>query len=188
MQSRKQFLRKAAIGGMALTAGLSVVNQASAKILTDSSDTTLHSAGTVSAKEFRAGVMPRAQLSLAASKIAVDKASNANTREFASWELMEAIAVVDYLKDLGTPTVALDPGAQDFLNKLKSLEGSAFDKTYMQAEQANHEWLRDLAQQYLHGNDVKKSNADTYRLATVALFSFTEHVGLSKKINAELNA
>jgi len=58
----------------------------------------------------------------------------------------------------------------------------------MEAELGNHEWLRDLAQNYLDEPNAKAVSGDTYRLATVALFSFTEHVGLSKKINAELNA
>lgn len=144
----------------------------------------------VTAKDFRAGVMPRAQLSMQASKLAVDKATQKDAKEFAGWELMEAIAVINVLKDLGTPEAALSKEGQDFLTKLKGLSGNEFDKTYMQAELSNHEFLRDLAKTYLNGSNGNSSGSDieTIHLANLALFAFTEHVGLSKRIYGDLTA
>ncbi|MBC7458332.1 MAG: hypothetical protein H7235_08650 [Bdellovibrionaceae bacterium] len=52
-------------------------------------------------KEFRMGVIGPAELSLATSKIAATKASQKNAKEFAGFELTEAIAVTGVLKDLG---------------------------------------------------------------------------------------
>ncbi|HEY4325107.1 MAG TPA: DUF4142 domain-containing protein [Mucilaginibacter sp.] len=157
-------------------------------------NTNQHASDTVEAivteLEFRKGVIPRAQLSMLASQLAVAKATNKNTKEFAGFELMEAIAVIDVLKEVGTPVPAIDPNSQAFLSQLESLEGDIFDKAYMQAEQDNHEYLRDLAQNYLNGKAENLSAADpeVRRLAKVALYAFTEHVAMSKRINGELNA
>ncbi|HVU57275.1 MAG TPA: DUF4142 domain-containing protein [Puia sp.] len=181
-QSRKDFLKMTATGVVAITSGMLLQSFTHKEGILAG-----RGASVVSAKEFRDGVMPRAQLSMLASKIAVEKASQANAKEFAGWELMEAIAVIDFLKDLGTGVPDVGKDARDFIAKLHSLDGKAFDIEYMKAEQSNHEWLRDLAQNYLGSSDVKSSGGETYHLARVAVFAFTEHVGLSKKINAELN-
>ncbi|PWT96761.1 MAG: hypothetical protein C5B52_15050 [Bacteroidetes bacterium] len=182
-QSRKDFLKKSATGLVAISAGMLLESF----IPKERPLFEIPKIEVVSAKQFRDGVMPRAQLSMLASKIAVEKTSQNNAKEFAGWELMEAIAVIDFLKDLGTSVPPADKGAQDFIAKLKSLEGKAFDIEYMKAEQANHEWLRDLAQNYLDASDAKSTGGETYHLARVAIFAFTEHVGLTKKINSELN-
>jgi hypothetical protein len=140
-------------------------------------------------EEFRNGVMPRAQLSLAASQLAVDKATQKNAKEFAGFELMEAKAVVKVLSDVGTPTTPLNEDGQAFIEKLKAASGNEFDKLYMQAELTNHEFLRDLASSYLTNAQGKTSPAEkaTQNIATIASFAFTEHVALSKRIFGEVN-
>jgi predicted outer membrane protein len=134
--------------------------------------------------DFRNGVMPRAQLSKAASQLAIDKATQKNAKEFAGFELMEATTVIDVLKDVGTPTAPLNEDGKAFIEKLKSASGNEFDKLYMHAELTNHEFLRDLAESYL-----KKAGGDkeTRHLATLALFAFKEHVALCKRIYGEVN-
>ncbi len=145
---------------------------------------------TVTELEFRNGVFPRAQLSLLACQLAVAKATNKNVKEFAGFELMEATAVIDVLKEVGTVVPAVNAASQAFLSELESLEGIAFDRTFMKAEQENHEWLRDLAHDFLNSQPDSGSAADAEvrRLAKVAHYAFTEHVAMSKNINAELNA
>ncbi len=100
-------------------------------------------------KEFRDGVMPRAQLSMMASQLAVDKTTQKNAKEFAGFELMEAKTVIEVLKDVGTSVSPLNEDGKAFIEKLKSASGNEFDKLYMHAELTNHEFLRDLAQRYL---------------------------------------
>lgn len=138
---------------------------------------------------FRNGVMPRAQLSILASQLAVDKATQKNAKEFAGFELEEAIAVVKVLTDAGTTVTT--PGKNDmaFIEQLKSASGSEFDKLYMYAELTNHEFLRDLAKSYLEGAKGRTSPAEkeTQRLATIALYAFNEHVALCKRIYGEVN-
>jgi putative membrane protein len=139
-------------------------------------------------KEFRDGVMPRAQLSMMASQLAVDKATQENAKEFAGFELMEAKTVIEVLKDVGTSASPLNEDGKAFIEKLKSAPGNEFDKLYMHAELTNHEFLRDLAQSYLEtGEKTSPSEKETKHLATLALFAFKEHVALCKRIYGEVN-
>lgn len=142
----------------------------------------------VSEKQFRDGVMPRAQLSQLACEIALKKAANKEVIQFAEWELMEATTVIDVLQDLGTPQQALSGEAAAFLEKLQAMDGNTFDHEFMMAELSNHEFLRDLAQNYLDSTGEKPSGRDreTWHLAGLALFAFTEHVGLCKEIISRL--
>jgi predicted outer membrane protein len=153
-------------------------------------NTEKNAASAATEKEFRDGVMPRAQLSMMASQLAVDKATQTNAKEFAGFELMEATTVVNLLRDLGTVAPPMSEDGQTFIEKLGAASGSEFDKLYMNAELTNHEFLRDLAKSYLENSRGKSSQAEkeTQHLATLALFAFNEHVALSKRIYGEINA
>jgi len=185
-QPRREFLRSSAtiVAGVAGLASLLPSLSANAggvgRIITD---TPVTEAG------FRMGVMPRAQLSILASQLAVEKATQLNAKEFAGFELEEAIAVVNVLQSFDTPTKPADDEAMKFIAKLKAASGNEFDRLYMQAELSNHEWLRDLASTYL-GTATNHSMADreVRRIATLALFAFHEHVALCKRIYGEVSA
>lgn len=140
-------------------------------------------------KEFRQGVIGPAELSLATSQVATSKATQKNAKEFAGFELTEAIAVTTVLKDLGTAVPPMDAKALATLNKIKATPaGPAFDKAYIQAQLENHEFLRDLAQDYLKKSVGKTTPAEsqTRHLATLALANFKEHVAITKRILGEL--
>lgn len=140
-------------------------------------------------KDFCNGVMPRAQLSKAASEIAVEKATNKNAKEFAGFELMEATTVVKLLEDIGTDAPPLNEDAKAFISKLKASSGGDFDKFYMEAELSNHEFLRDLASNYLDSAEERNSSDENEikSIATLALYAFKEHVALSKRIYGEVS-
>ncbi|HVU57274.1 MAG TPA: DUF4142 domain-containing protein [Puia sp.] len=143
---------------------------------------------TVNEKQLREGIMPRAQLSKAACEIALEKTTNKSVKQFAGWELMEATTVIKVLKDVGTPTTTMAPEAASFLHHLQSLQGSSFDKEFMQAELSNHEFLRDLAEGFINGYDEAiTGKQEIGHVSNLALFAFTEHVGLCKNILAELD-
>lgn len=129
-------------------------------------------------KDFRMGVIGPAMLSLAASKLAVDKATDPTAKEFANFELREAIAVTTVLKSLKTPAAPMDAMARATLDKLQAASGAAFDKEYMTAQLANHEFLRDLAESYLTNSAGAKSMPEMHgrHLATLSLSTFKEHV------------
>ncbi|BDI29440.1 hypothetical protein CCAX7_14910 [Capsulimonas corticalis] len=140
-------------------------------------------------KQFRMGVIGPATLSHITSEIAVDRATNPGAKEFANFELREAIGVLSVLKSLGTPTPPMDAKSKATLAKIQSSQGEAFDKAYITAQLANHEFLRDLAETYLQNSAGHKSMAEMHgrHLATLALATFKEHVVHTKNILAELS-
>ena len=129
--------------------------------------------------QFRKGVIGPAMLSLLTSQIAVDKATSPAAREFANFELREAIAVTKILKEMKTPVPPMDANARATLAKIKATpKGAAFDKVYMTAQLANHEFLRDLANSYLANSEGHMSMAEMHgrHLAMLTLGTFKEHV------------
>lgn len=148
--------------------------------------------GTRTNQQFAIGVIGPAMLSLATSQIAVDRARKADAREFAGFELTEAIAVTTVLKQLGTPVPPMDAKAQATLDKIRSAApGAAFDRAYIDAQYENHVFLRDLATAYL-GNSPPNPNdmaeMQGRHLATLALATFKEHTMITQRIAHELRA
>ena len=142
-------------------------------------------------KEFRMGVIGPATLSLETSQIAITKATNAKAKEFANFELREAIAVTSVLKGLGTPVPPMDAQAKATLKKIKDTpKGAAFDKAYIMAQTANHEFLRDLATSYLKNSAAATGMPEMHgrNLATLSLATFKEHVVITKDIAQALMA
>lgn len=138
--------------------------------------------------EFCQGVIGPATLSVAASRMAVSKAANADTKQFANFELREAVAVTEILASLKVPVPPMSAAGQTLLDTLATTKGADFDAAYMQAQLANHEFLRDLAESYLE-NATGPADADEIHgrhLAALALTAFKEHVVLSKNITRAL--
>ena len=148
--------------------------------------------GTRTNQQFTMGVIGPAQLSLATSQIAVDRARRPDAREFAGFELTEAIAVTTVLRQLGTPVPPMDAKAQATLNRIRSAApGAAFDRAYIDAQYENHVFLRDLATAYLGNSPPNPSDmAEMHgrHLATLALATFKEHTMITQRIARELRA
>ena len=144
----------------------------------------------MTARQFYMGVIGPATLSKITSEIAVDKAANAHAKEFANFELREAIAVTTVLTEMGVPTPPMNATGKAILAKLKSSGGAAFDKAYIMAQLSNHEFLRDLAETYLANSGGHMSMAETHgrHVAMLTLNEFKEHVVLTKNIRAELES
>jgi len=135
--------------------------------------------------DFRNGVIGPAMLSLATSQIAVTKATNAKALEFAKFELREAIGVTTVLKEMGTQVPPMDANAKATLEKIKSAaKGAAFDKEYIKAQIANHEFLRDLAAGYIKNSTGKTAMPEVHgrHLAMLTLGQFKDHVVLTKDV------
>ena len=148
--------------------------------------------GTRTHQQFAMGVIGPAQLSLVTSQIAVDRARKADAREFAGFELTEAIAVTTVLKQMGTSVPSMDAKAQATLDKIRSASpGTAFDRAYIDAQYENHVFLRDLATAYLANSPANPSDmAEMHgrHLATLALATFKEHTMITQRIAGELRA
>ena len=190
---RRDFFKKSITNTIALSAGLSVTASLLQSFTTGAEalpvSDTMQTPHAANEKEFRMGVIGPAELSLITSQIAVQKATQKNAKEFAGFELTEAIAVTTVLKDLNTPVPPMTPKAQATLAKIKAAKsGAEFDKIYIQAQLENHEFLRDLAENYLTNAKGKPGAAEsqTRHLATLALATFKEHVAITKRISQEL--
>lgn len=145
-------------------------------------------ANVVTFQQFAAQVIGRADLSRLASRVALEKAARADVKEFAGYELLEAETFVAVLKELGTSLPQMGPDAKASLDQItNSGPGKAFDTAYMNAEYENHAFLRDLATAYLKGSKAHTADERHGRqLASVALFAFTEHTGISGRILRDL--
>ena len=148
--------------------------------------------GTRTHTQFEMGVIGPAQLSLGTRQIAVDRARKADAREFAGFELTEAIAVTTVLKQLGTPVPPMDAKAQATLSKIRSATpGAAFDRAYIDAQYENHVFLQNLATAYLANAPADPSDmAEMHgrHLATLALATVQEHTMITRRIAGELRA
>ena len=146
--------------------------------------------GTRTHSQFEMGVFGPAQLSLVTSQIAVDRARKADAREFAGFELTEAIAVTTVLKQLGNTAPPMDAKAQATLDKIRSAApGAAFDRAYIDAQYENHVFLRDLATAYLANSDMNDmAEMHGRHLATLSLATFKEHTMITHRISNELRA
>ena len=193
--NRREFLKTSVKGAAVLGVGLSSLSLlTTAQAAADKADVSMPGDKKPVTNEelFRMGVIGRAELSLISSKLALEKATDKDVKEFAGFEYTEAIAVTTVLKELGTPVPTPDAKAKATLEKLKSAEkGAAFDEAYITAQLENHEFLRDTAADYLErtqGSKENKAEQQTQHLATLALATFKEHVAITKRISGELKA
>ena len=143
-------------------------------------------------KDFRMGVIGPATLSRIISQLAVLRATQADAREFARFELREAIAVTTVLRELKTPTPPMDAKAKAILAKIQgAAPGNDFDVAYITVQHDSHIFLRDLATVYLKNTTPAEptfAEQQGRHLATLALNQFTEHVELTARILKELQA
>ena len=193
--NRREFLKTSVKGAAVLGVGLSSLSLlTTAQAAADKADVSMPGDKKPVTNEelLRLAIIGPAELSLVTSQLAVEKATNKNTKEFAGFELTEAIAVTTVLKELGTPVPTPDGKAKATLEKLKSAEkGAAFDEAYITAQLENHEFLRDTAADYLErtqGSKENKAEQQTQHLATLALATFKEHVAITRRISGELKA
>ena len=192
---RREFLKTTAKGTLAIGIGLAAIETflGSPAFAADAMD--VSKPGMLKAvpteELFRLGVIGPAELSLASSKLAVGKATQANAKEFAGFELTEAIAVTTVLQQLGTPVPAPDDKAKETMKMLSdAAQGPDFDKVYITAQLENHEFLRDHTEAFLKDGARRGDAASKHamHLAELALATFKEHVAICTRIKGELGA
>ena len=184
--------RRSILAGLALIASAPVALAQSAKPApAELTAAPMNFAGVKTAPQFFAGVLGPAELSLSPSQIASEKASQQDAHEFAGFELGEAITVNMVLKDLGTAAPAMDAEGMAIVDRIKTAgKGDTFDRTYIAFQLDNHEFLRDLADAYLHNSAGASDPVEKQgrHLAMLMLAVFKEHVAICKRLNAELKA
>ncbi len=184
--------RRSILAGLAMIATTPVaMAQAQKQTPAELTAAPMNFAEVKTAPDYFVRVLGPAEVSLSTSQIAIEKATQRNANEFAGFEFGEAIAVNMVLKDLGTQSPAMNSKAMATVERMKSsAKGAAFDRAYIAFQLDNHEYLRDLADAYLH-NSAGASDAMEKQgrlLASLMLAVFTEHVAICKRVNAELKA
>ena len=193
--NRREFLKTSVKGAAVLGVGLSSLSLlTTVQAAADKADVSMPGDKKPVTNEelFRMGVIGPAELSLISSKLALEKATDKDVKEFAGFEHTEAIAVTSVLKQLGTVVPAPDAKAKATMEKLESAsKGAEFDKAYIMAQYENHVFLRDHAADYLERAQGGKDSAAELQgqhLATLALATFKEHVAITRRISGELKA
>ena len=128
-------------------------------------------------------------LSLLQSKMAVEKASNADVKQFAEWEVAEQQTIADILKSmqddapdgaqgaLQPPTdeeamAMVDEEGQAKLEELEGLSGAEFDQAYVTANLEGHQKLLQIQEDYLEAG----TNREHLSVAKLARGQVTEHI------------
>lgn len=132
------------------------------------------------------GIAGPGQVTLAESRIALQKATNPMVKEFAGFEAAEATAVAAVLRDLGISVPAIDAATQGTISQLNAVPtGPGFDQAYITAMVENHEALEKLTEAYLKnapaGGDVAERH--TRHLAMLSLVTIKEHLTMTRRIS-----
>ena len=182
--------RRSIIAGLALVAATPALSSAQTKAEMAEAPG-MNFADIKTAMQYFGAVLPRAELSLATCQTGVEKTTHKDAREFAGFEFGEAITVNMVLKDLGAMAPAMDPNAMATLDKVrKAAKGEAFDRAFIAFQLENHEYLRDLADAYLHNTAGSSDPMEKHgrHLASLMLAVFKEHTAICKRISSELKA
>jgi putative membrane protein len=141
--------------------------------------------------------MKTGSLSLAASRIAVQKAKDASLKQFAQFEVAEQETIAEVLKSLqganittgqGSATNAevrdqLDEKGKQMIQKLQSAKaGPEFDKEYHQGQVDGHKELLTAQESYIKAGRVREE----VNIAKLARGQIKEHLALLDTINAQM--
>jgi putative membrane protein len=144
--------------------------------------------------------LARGSASLAASRIAGQKAQSDDLKEFAQFEVAEQETLADVLKSLQNPSRAsatvkppseaeveqqLDQRGRDELQKIKAAPVAEFDREYLEAQMNGHKELLRIQENYLNS---QPSNRDLINVAKLARGMIREHLQLLGDIDTEIES
>ena len=105
--------------------------------------------------------------SLQSSQLALTKATNADVKMFAKFEAAEQETMGKILKDMGTVVPAPSPEGTALLTKLRSLNGAAFDRAFMQAQVETHQKLHQAVSALNASGDQHVKHVTSLALTTI---------------------
>lgn len=126
-------------------------------------------------------------LSLATSRVALEKATDPMVKAFSKWEVAEQETIADILKSMETdgqvegalkpPTQAeveamLDAEGKTMLERLKAAAGAEFDKAYITAQLDGHKKLLTIQEEYVKLGQ----NREHLSVTKLARGQITEHI------------
>jgi putative membrane protein len=136
-------------------------------------------------------------MALETSRIAQQKAQNADLKQFATFEVQEQTTLAEVLQSMMEPTTTsatgsassaappqMDAKAREMVQKLQSAQaGQAFDREYLQGQMEGHSALLQVQTQYLQSNPRNREHVNVAKLARGMI---TEHIALLEDIQSKL--
>jgi predicted outer membrane protein len=138
-------------------------------------------------------------VALETSRIAQQKAQNADLKRFATFEVQEQTTLSEVLHSMmepaatsatgaasGTsaPAMQMDAQSREMIQRLQNTQaGEAFDRQYLQGQMEGHSGLLQVQTQYLQGNP---QNREHVNVAKMARGMITEHIALLEEIQTKM--
>jgi putative membrane protein len=136
-------------------------------------------------------------MALETSRIAQQKAQNADLKQFATFEVQEQTTLSEVLQSMmepattsatgsasSAPAPQMDAKAREMIQKLQSAQaGQAFDRQYLQGQMEGHSALLQVQTQYLQSNPQNREHMNVAKLARGMI---TEHIALLEDIQSKL--
>jgi predicted outer membrane protein len=143
--------------------------------------------------------MQLGMVALETSRIAQQKAQNADLKRFATFEVQEQTTLSEVLHSMmepaatsatgaasGTsaPAMQMDAQGREMIQRLQNTQaGEAFDRQYLQGQMEGHSGLLQVQTQYLQSNP---QNREHVNVAKMARGMITEHIALLEEIQTKM--
>jgi putative membrane protein len=135
-------------------------------------------------------------LSLATSRLAVQKAQNASLKQFANFEVAEQETIAEVLKSMqgaavttgqGKATNAeaqdqMDAKGKEMLQKLQKASGVEFDAEYLKGQKEGHQELLKIQESYISSGRVREE----VNVSKLARGQIKEHLTLLDTISGQM--
>jgi putative membrane protein len=147
-------------------------------------------------------------VALETSRVAQQKAQNADLKRFAVFETQEQTTLSEVLRSMmepattsatgsaaqsgqtGTasggsaPLMQMDAQSMEMIQRLQNTQpGEAFDRQYLQGQMEGHSALLQVQTQYLQGNPQNREHMNVAKMARAVI---TEHITLLEDIQAKM--
>jgi putative membrane protein len=138
-------------------------------------------------------------VALETSRIAQQKAQNADLKRFATFEVQEQTTLSEVLHSMmepaatsatgaasatSAPAMQMDAQSREMIQRLQNTQaGEAFDRQYLQGQMEGHSGLLQVQTQYLQSNP---QNREHVNVAKMARGMITEHITLLEEIQTKM--
>ena len=143
--------------------------------------------------------MQLGMVALETSRIAQQKAQNADLKQFATFEVQEQTTLSEVLHSMmepaatsatgaasgaSAPAMQMDAQSREMIQRLQNTQaGEAFDRQYLQGQMEGHSGLLQVQTQYLQSNP---QNREHVNVAKMARGMITEHIALLEEIQTKM--
>ena len=141
--------------------------------------------------------MQLGMVALETSRIAQQKAQNADLKRFATFEVQEQTTLSEVVHSMmepaatsatgaasGTSAPAMDAQSREMIQRLQNTQpGEAFDRQYLQGQMEGHSALLQVQTQYLQSNSQNREHMNVAKMARAVI---TEHIALLEDLQAKM--